>query len=152
LRTSDRGHVPTGRAGAARGGYGDGREGDLIWASMANERALAEADREIAACKRHIERQQKLIAEMEQLGLSTEVALDTLQTCETTLRNFENHRQLILKQLRREEERRPGRHGGPCPSTPGIAVPRARPSAGGVFPKPKAASIPSSRFACLPEE
>ena len=67
---------------------------------------LVETDRHIAECKNYIAKQRELIDRAIQRGRSTEVAETTLEALETSLREFERQRRLLLDRLK-ERERNP---------------------------------------------
>jgi hypothetical protein len=63
---------------------------------------LVETDRHIAECKAYIARQRDLIARAIQQGRFTEVAEETLEALETSLRALERQRQRLLDRLKSE--------------------------------------------------
>jgi hypothetical protein len=64
---------------------------------------LVETDRHIAECKSYIAKQRDLIARGIQQGRSTEVAEDTLEALEASLRALERQRQRLLDRLKERE-------------------------------------------------
>ena len=72
---------------------------------MRNRAPLAEAERHIAECKNRIVRQREVIANAFQKGHDTEIAVSMLRALEASLRAFEAHRQLILDQQKKAEQR-----------------------------------------------
>jgi hypothetical protein len=64
---------------------------------------LVETDRHIAECKNYIAKQRELIERAIQRGRSTEVAETTLEALETSLREFERQRRLLLDRLKERE-------------------------------------------------
>jgi hypothetical protein len=63
---------------------------------------LVETDRHIAECKAYIAKQRDLIARAIQQGRFTEVAEETLEALETSLRALERQRQRLLDRLKSE--------------------------------------------------
>jgi hypothetical protein len=61
---------------------------------------LAQADRHIAEAKTHIAHQKEMIAELERGGHGIGLAVSMLHALEHSLRAFEQHRELILDQLK----------------------------------------------------
>jgi hypothetical protein len=66
---------------------------------------LVETDRHIAECKAYIAKQRDLIARAIQQGRFTEVAEETLEALETSLRALERQRQRLLDRLKSEKSR-----------------------------------------------
>jgi hypothetical protein len=64
---------------------------------------LVEIDRRIAECKAYITKQRDLIERAIQQGRSTEVAEETLEALEASLRTFERQRQRLLDRLKEHE-------------------------------------------------
>jgi hypothetical protein len=64
---------------------------------------LVETDRRIAECKAYITRQRDLIERAMQRGRPTEVAEDTLEALEASLRALERQRQRLLDRLKERE-------------------------------------------------
>jgi hypothetical protein len=63
---------------------------------------LVETDRHIAECEAYIAKQRDLIERAIQQGRSTEVAEETLEALETSLRALERQRQRLLDRLKSE--------------------------------------------------
>jgi hypothetical protein len=61
---------------------------------------LGEIDRHIAECEAYITKQRELIERAIQQGRSTEVAEETLETLEASLRALERQRQRLLDRLK----------------------------------------------------
>jgi uncharacterized protein YpiB (UPF0302 family) len=64
---------------------------------------LVETDRHIAECKNYIAKQRELIERAIQRGRSTEVAKETLEALEESLRAFDRQRRLLLDRLNEGE-------------------------------------------------
>jgi hypothetical protein len=64
---------------------------------------LAETDRHIAECKAYIAKQRDLIERAMQQGRSTEVAEETLEAIEASLRALQRQRQRLLDRLKERE-------------------------------------------------
>jgi ribosome-associated translation inhibitor RaiA len=64
---------------------------------------LAETDRHIAECKAYIPKQRDLIERAMQQGRSTEVAEETLEAIEASLRALERQRRRLLDRLKERE-------------------------------------------------
>ena len=64
---------------------------------------LVETDRHIAECKNYIAKHRELIERAIQRGRSTEVAETTLEAIETSLREFERRRRLLLDRLKERD-------------------------------------------------
>ena len=64
---------------------------------------LVETDRHIAECEAYIAKQRDLIERAIQQGRSTEVAEETLETLEASLRALERQRQRLLDRLKERE-------------------------------------------------
>ena len=64
---------------------------------------LVETDRHIAECEAYIAKQRDLIERAIQQGRSTEVAEETLEALEASLRALERQRRFFLDRLRSEE-------------------------------------------------
>ena len=64
---------------------------------------LVETDRHIAECEAYIAKQRDLIERAIQQGRSTEVAEETLEALETSLRALERQRQRLLDRLKERE-------------------------------------------------
>src|SRR5262249_43674404 len=64
---------------------------------------LVEIDRRIAECKAYINKQRDLIERAIQQGRSTEVAEETLEALEESLRTFERQRQRLLDRLKERD-------------------------------------------------
>jgi hypothetical protein len=84
----------TGREARSRGGLGKRAVTEL------ERKLLVETDRRIAECKAHIAKQRDLIESAIQRGRSTEVAEETLEAIEASLRALERHRQRLLDRLK----------------------------------------------------
>ena len=63
---------------------------------------LVETDRHIAECEAYIAKQRDLIERAIQQGRSTEVAEETLESLEASLRTLERQRQRLLDRLKSE--------------------------------------------------
>jgi hypothetical protein len=63
---------------------------------------LVETDRHIAECEAYIARQRDLIERAIEQGRSTEVAEETLESLEASLRALERQRQRLLDRLKSE--------------------------------------------------
>jgi hypothetical protein len=63
---------------------------------------LVETDRHIAECEAYIANQRDLIERAIQQGRSTEVAEETLEALEASLRALERQRQRLLERLKSE--------------------------------------------------
>jgi hypothetical protein len=61
---------------------------------------LGEIDRHIAECEAYITKQRELIERAIQQGRSTEVAEETLESLEASLRALERQRQRLLDRLK----------------------------------------------------
>jgi hypothetical protein len=64
---------------------------------------LVEIDRHIAECEAYIAKQRDLIERAIQQGRSTEVAEETLEGLEASLRTFERQRQRLLDRLKERD-------------------------------------------------
>jgi hypothetical protein len=64
---------------------------------------LVETDRHIAECEAYIAKQRDLIERAIQQGRSTEVAEETLEALEASLRALERQRQRLLDRLKERE-------------------------------------------------
>jgi hypothetical protein len=64
---------------------------------------LIETDRQIAECEAYIAKQRDLIERAIQQGRSTEVAEETLESLEASLRTLERQRQRLLDRLKERE-------------------------------------------------
>jgi hypothetical protein len=89
----------TGREARSRGGLGKRAQA----VTELERKHLVEIDRRIAECKSYITKQRDLIERAIQQGRSTEVAEDTLEALETSLRTFERQRQRLLDRLKERE-------------------------------------------------
>src|SRR5262245_53426098 len=87
----------TDRKARRRGGLGKRAVTEL------ERKHLVETDRHIAECKNYIAKQRELIERAIQRGRSTEVAETTLEALETSLREFERQRRLLLDRLKERE-------------------------------------------------
>jgi hypothetical protein len=65
---------------------------------------LAEVDRQIAECEAYIAQQRELIERAIQKGRSTEVAEETLDALQASLRAFERQRRWLLDRLKSESD------------------------------------------------
>jgi hypothetical protein len=65
---------------------------------------LAEVDRQIAACEAYIAQQRELIERAIQKRRSTEVAEETLDALQASLRAFEKQRRWLLDRLKSESD------------------------------------------------
>ena len=65
---------------------------------------LAEVDRQIAECEAYIAQQRELIERAIQQGRSTEVAEETLDALQASLRAFEKRRRWLLDRLKSDEQ------------------------------------------------
>jgi hypothetical protein len=63
---------------------------------------LVETERHIAECEAYIVKQRELIERAIQQGRSTEVAEETLESLEASLRTLERQRQRLLDRLKSE--------------------------------------------------
>jgi hypothetical protein len=86
----------TGREAGRRGGLGKRAVTEL-------ERKLVETDRHIAECEAYIAKQRDLIERAIQQGRSTEVAEETLEALEASLRALERQRQRLLDRLKKRD-------------------------------------------------
>jgi hypothetical protein len=66
-------------------------------------RHLVETDRHIAECETYIAKQRDLIERAIQQGRSTEVAEETLEALEASLRALERQRQRLLDRLKERD-------------------------------------------------
>ena len=66
-------------------------------------RHLVETDRHIAECEAHIAKQRDLIERAIQQGRSTEVAEETLEALEASLRALERQRQRLLDRFKKRD-------------------------------------------------
>ena len=82
----------------ARGGRGLGKKG----VTELERKQLVETDRHIAECEAYIAKQRELIERAIQQGRSTEVAEETLESLEASLRTLERQRQRLLDRLKSE--------------------------------------------------
>jgi hypothetical protein len=82
----------------SRGGLGKGAVTEL------ERKHLAEVDRQIAECEAYIAQQRELIERAIQHGRSTEVAEETLDSLEASLRAFEKQRRWLLDRLKSESD------------------------------------------------
>ena len=73
--------------------------------AMRDHEPVAQADRHIAECNNRIARQREVIANAFQRGHDTNVAVSMLRALEASLRAFEAHRQFILDQQKKAEQR-----------------------------------------------
>jgi hypothetical protein len=81
------------------------RKGGLGKAVTELERKrLVETDRHIAECKEYIAKQRELIERAIERGRSTEVAEQTLEALEASLRAFERQRRFLLDRLKEREQ------------------------------------------------
>jgi hypothetical protein len=64
---------------------------------------LVEIERRIAECKAYITKQRDLIVKAIQQGRSTEVAEETLEALEASLRTFERQRHRLLDRLKERD-------------------------------------------------
>jgi hypothetical protein len=87
----------TGRETRSRGGLGKRAVTEL------ERKHLVETDRHIAECKVYIAKQRDLIERAMQQGRSTEVAEETLEAIEASLRALERQRQRLLDRLKERE-------------------------------------------------
>ena len=65
-------------------------------------RHLVEIDRRIAECEAYITKQRDLIERAIQQGRSTEVAEETLEALEASLRTFERQRHVAIREFHRQ--------------------------------------------------
>jgi hypothetical protein len=86
----------TGREARSRGGLGKRAVTEL------ERKHLVETDRHIAECEAYIAKQRDLIERAIQQGRSTEVAEETLESLEASLRTLERQRQRLLDRLKSE--------------------------------------------------
>ena len=84
--------------GEVRGGRGLGKKG----VTELERKQLVETDRHIAECEAYIAKQRELIERAIQQGRSTEVAEETLESLEASLRALERQRQRLLDRLKSE--------------------------------------------------
>jgi hypothetical protein len=89
---------PAAPGGEARGGRGLGKKG----VTELERKQLVETDRHIAECEAYIAKQRELIERAIQQGRSTEVAEETLESLEASLRALERQRQRLLDRLKSE--------------------------------------------------
>jgi hypothetical protein len=82
---------------ARRGGLGERPVTEL------ERKHLVETDRHIAECEAYIANQRDLIERAIQQGRSTEVAAETLEASEASLRALERQRQRLLDRLKERE-------------------------------------------------
>jgi hypothetical protein len=84
---------------------GDARGGELGKRAMTEleRKHLVETDRHIAECEAYIAKQRDLIERAIQQGRSTEVAEETLESLEASLRALERQRQRLLDRLKERE-------------------------------------------------
>jgi hypothetical protein len=68
-------------------------------------RHLAQADRHIAECKGHIDRQEELIQRIRTRGQPTEWAEKTLDILQSALGAFEKHRERTASKIDAEQQR-----------------------------------------------
>jgi|SRR5262249_4513113 len=94
-----RGGAASSAGGEARGGRGLGKKG----VTELERKQLVETDRHIAQCEAYIAKQRDLIERAMQQGRSTEVAEETLEAIEASLRAFERQRRLLLDRLKERE-------------------------------------------------
>jgi hypothetical protein len=66
---------------------------------------LAQIESHIAQCEAHIARHHEIIRNAHQKGRDASWAKDMLKALEASVRAFQNHRQLILDQLKSTKER-----------------------------------------------
>jgi hypothetical protein len=86
----------TGRKAGRRGGLGKRAVTEL------ERQHLVETDRRIAECEAYIAKQRDLIERAIQQGRATEVAEETLEALEASLRALERQRQRLLDRLKSE--------------------------------------------------
>jgi hypothetical protein len=97
-QAADLGYVVGCTSGDARGGgLGERAVTEL------ERKHLVETDRHIAECEAYIAKQRDLIERAIQQGRSTEVAEETLEALETSLRALERQRQRLLDRLKERE-------------------------------------------------
>jgi hypothetical protein len=87
----------TGREARSRGGLGKRAVTEL------ERKHLFETDRHIAECEAYIAKQRDLIERAIEQGRSTEVAEETLESLEASLRALERQRQRLLDRLKERE-------------------------------------------------
>ena len=96
-QAADLGYIVGSTSGDARGGE--------FWKRAMTElerKHLVETDRHIAECEAYITKQRDLIERAIQQGRSTEVAEETLESLEASLRSLERQRQRLLDRLKSE--------------------------------------------------
>ena len=72
---------------------------------MNRRELLAQLESQIAQCEALIARHHEIIRNAQQKGRDASWAKDTLKALEASVRAFQNHRQLILDQLKSTKER-----------------------------------------------
>jgi hypothetical protein len=81
------------------------REAEEDWGKMKRREQLAQIESHIAQCEALIARHHEIIRNAHQKGRDASWAKDTLKALEASVRAFQNHRQLILDQLKSTKER-----------------------------------------------
>jgi hypothetical protein len=97
-QAADLGYVVGYTSGDARGG----KLGERAVTEL-ERKHLVETDRHIAECEAYIAKQRDLIERAIQQGRSTEVAEETLEALEASLRALERQRQRLLDRLKERE-------------------------------------------------